>query len=69
MGPCPTWEEWLSWFTGGDGSHTWGSGDDAFFAHFVPVGSILPLLVLALLYIVVLSLRYRKSLCSSNENK
>ena len=69
MGPCPTWEEWLSWFTGGDGSHTWGSGDDAFFAHFVPVGSILPLLVLALLYMVVLSLRYRKSLCSSNENK
>ena len=69
MGPCPTWEEWLSWFTGGDGSHTWGSGDDAFFAHFVPVGSILPLLVLALLYMVVLSLRYRKSFCSSNENK
>ena len=69
MGKCPTWEEWLSWFTGGNGSHTWGSGDDTFSAHFVPVGSILPLLVLALLYIVVLSLRYRKSLCSSNENK
>ena len=69
MGKCPTWDEWLAWFMGNDGSHTWGSGEDAFSAHFVPVGSILPLLVLALLYIVVLSLRYRKSLCSSNENK
>ena len=69
MGPCPTLEQWLSWFTSGDGSHTWGSGNDAFSAHFVPVGSILPLLILALLYILALSLRYRKSLCSSNENK
>ena len=69
MGECPTWDEWLAWFMENDGSHTWGSGEGAYNAYFVPVGSILPLLVLALLYIVVLSLRYRKSLCSSNENK
>ena len=61
MGPCPTWEEWLSWFTGGDGSHTWGSGDDAFFAHFVPVGSILPLILMALMYMIILFIKRNKT--------
>ena len=52
MGKKPSWEEWLAWFMSNGGSHIWGSGENVFNAHFyVPIGSILPLLMLVLSYI------------------
>ena len=61
MGKCPTWEEWLAWFMGDGGSHSWGSGDNIFKAYFVPVGNILPLLLMALLYMVILFVKRNKT--------
>ena len=60
MGKCPTWEEWLAWFMGDGGSHTWGSGDNVFNAYFVPVGDMLPLLLIALLYMIILFVKRNK---------
>ena len=60
MGPCPTWEQWLAWFAGG-GSHTWGSGENQFNAHFVPIGSVLPLLLVALLYALLVFIKSKKN--------
>jgi hypothetical protein len=60
MGPCPTWEEWLNWFMGNGGNHSWGSGDGMFNAYFVPVGGILPLLLIALLYMIILFVKRNK---------
>jgi hypothetical protein len=61
MGKCPTWDEWLAWFMGNDGSHTWGSGEDAFNAYFVPVGNILPLVLMAMLYMIILFVKRNKT--------
>lgn len=61
MGYKPTWDEWIAWFTGNGGSHSWGSGDNIFNAHFVPVGNILPLLLMALLYTVILFVKRNKT--------
>jgi len=60
MGNCPTWEEWLNWFMGNGGYHSWESGDGVFNAYFVPVGGILPLLLIALLYIIILFVKRNK---------
>jgi hypothetical protein len=57
MGPCPTWEQWRDWFMGSGGSHTWGSGEGAFTAHFVPLGDVWSLLVIALLYALFLAIK------------
>lgn len=51
--PIPSYEEWLSWFMG-KASHTSERGNTY---SFVPVGGILPLLLIALLYIVAMYLR------------
>ena len=61
MGKKPTWDEWLAWFMGNDGSHTWGSGEDAFNAYFVPVGNILPLVLMAMLYMIILFVKRNKT--------
>lgn len=61
MGKKPTWDEWIAWFTGNGGSHSWGSGDNIFNAHFVPVGNILPLLLMALLYTIILFVKRNKT--------
>jgi hypothetical protein len=61
MGKCPTWDEWLAWFMGNDGSHTWGSGEGAYNAYFVPVGNILPLILMALLYMIILFVKRNKT--------
>ena len=54
--PIPSYEEWLSWFMGGDGgSHTSEKTGNTY--SYVPVGGILPLLLIALLYIVAIYLR------------
>ena len=61
MGECPTWEEWLAWFMGNDGSHTWGSGEGAYNAYFVPVGNILPLFLMVILYMIILFVKRNKT--------
>jgi hypothetical protein len=61
MGECPTWDEWLAWFMGNDGSHTWGNGDSAYNAYFVPLGNILPLLLMALAYMMILFIKRNKT--------
>ena len=61
MGKCPTWDEWLTWFMGNDGSHTWVNGDSAYNAYFVPLGNILPLLLMALAYMIILFIKRNKT--------
>ena len=52
----PTFEQWLSWFQGGDGSHSYKGNT----YNWVPVGDYYPLLILALLYVGYLVIRRRK---------
>lgn len=52
----PTFEQWLSWFQGGDGSH--GYRGDTY--NWVPIGDYYPLLILAILYIGYIAIRRRK---------
>lgn len=57
----PTIGEWMAWFygTSGDLTHIGGSGSEY---TFLPVGDIIPILVMALMYIGVIAVRrYRKS--------
>ena len=62
----PSYDDWLAWFmTTKDKPYKGGYGT----YQFIPVGNVLPLLLFALLYIVVLSFKFRKTLKSSNENK
>ena len=62
----PSYDVWLAWFmTTKDNPHAGGYGT----YQFIPIGNVLPLLLFALLYIVVLSFKFRKTLKSSNENK
>ena len=62
----PSYDDWLAWFmTTKDKPYVGGYGT----YQFVPVGNILPLLIFALLYIVLLSFKFRMKWSSSNENK
>jgi hypothetical protein len=57
----PTIDEWMAWFygTSGDLTHIGGSGSEY---TFLPIGDIIPILVMALMYIGVIAVRrYRKS--------
>ena len=65
-GMLPSYDEWLLWFMNTKGEAYVGSNG---IYQFIPVGNVLPLLLFALLYIVVLSFKFRKTLKSSNENK
>ena len=53
---CPSFEEWMMWFLGNDGSHAYG---DTGGFYFVPVGNYLPLLLLALAYAGYIAIRRR----------
>ena len=53
--PRPSFDEWLSWFQ---------SENNISGHHYLPVGTITPLLLMALLYIVLLAMKRRK--CSLN---
>ena len=48
--PVPSYQEWLSWFMGDGGSHTSENSGNTY--SYVPVGDILPLLLIALLYVL-----------------
>lgn len=57
----PTIDEWMAWFygTSGDLTHIGGSGNEY---TFLPVGDIMPILIMALMYIGIIAVRrYRKS--------
>ena len=59
MGDPPTWEEFEAWL--------WGSKDDPYTTNkhgyrYVPIGTVLPLLTLALMYVAYVVVRRRKSL-------
>ena len=66
--PVPSYSEWLSWFMGNGGSHTSGSGNTY---SYVPVGDILPLLLIALLYVlfVVIKSKSLKSLFKTERSE
>ena len=61
-GTPPSFSEFLAWFKGNGGEHTWtpDGGGDSWTYYWLPVGGILPLLVLGLLYILCLSVRVMK---------
>ena len=61
-GTPPSFLEFLAWFKGNGGEHTWtpDGGGDPWTYYWLPVGGILPLLVLGLLYILCLSVRVMK---------
>jgi hypothetical protein len=61
-GTPPTFEQWLSWFQGGDGSHGYRGNTYT----WVPVGDYYPLLILAMLYVGYVAIRRRKSKISEN---
>lgn len=54
---------WLNWFCGGDGTHDFNGNT----FYWVPVGDYMPLLVIALLYVLYIFVRHRK-LQSNSEN-
>ena len=53
--PVPSYQEWLSWFMGDGGSHTSEKTGNTY--SFVPVGDILPLLLIALLYVLFIAIK------------
>ena len=56
MGDPPTFDDWLDWYQSAMGDPGYYDyGDSRYF--WVPVGDILPLLLIALLYIVAMYLR------------
>ena len=65
-GVLPSYDEWLLWFMNTKGTAYEGSYGKY---QFIPVGNVLPLLIFALLYIILLSFKFRMKWSSSNENK
>ena len=64
MGKKPTWDEWLAWFMAseGDGNgYTWNDGKNNWTYQFVPVGNILPLVLMAILYMIILFVKRNKT--------
>ena len=52
-----TYEEWLKWFTSNGGTH---SSDKGWIFNFVPVGSVIPLLFMVLVYVIVIFIKKNK---------
>ena len=62
MGKKPTWEEWLSWFMASEtDGFKWSDGTNEWTYHFLPVGGIYPLLLIALLYMIILFVKRNKT--------
>lgn len=57
--PAVTFEQWLSWFTSYNGTHTYGGNT---YHYLTPVGDCISLLVLAIMYLLLL-------FCKSMNNK
>lgn len=61
MGKKPTWDEWLAWFMGSEGSpYMWDDGDNQYGFSYVPIGDFMPLIVFAFLYVVFMVYRRRQ---------
>lgn len=63
---CPSFDDFLTWFWKNDGKHSW-TGDptnenSTIFMHWVPVGDILPLLLMAMLYALIFFVRRNKTI-------
>ena len=67
--PVPSYEVWLSWFMGNGGTHTSESSGNTY--SFVPVGGILPLLLIALLYVLFVAVKSKslKSLLKTERSE
>ena len=67
--PVPSYEVWLSWFMGNGGTHTSESSGNTY--SFVPVGGILPLLLIALLYMLFVAVKSKslKSLMKTERSE
>ena len=64
MGKKPTWDEWLAWFMASEGEgqgFAWSDGTNNWTYQFVPIGNILPLLLMTLLYMVILFVKRNKT--------
>ena len=60
---APSFNDFLNWFYENEFTYHWSSGsDDTTSLHWVPVGNVLPLLFMALMYVAYLVVRRRKSL-------
>jgi hypothetical protein len=59
---APSFDDFLNWFYENEFTYNWtdGTGDSATL-HWVPLGNVLPLLILALLYCAYVAIRRRKS--------
>ena len=62
-----TYQQWLSWFTSHGGTHGYQYGNESWTFLFVPVGDILPLLLLALLYVLFVAIK--KSLLKTERSE
>ncbi len=68
MGGMPTWDEWLAWFMGSEDSpFVWSDGENSSSYQFLPVGDILPLFFLALLYVLFVAIK--KSLLKTERSE
>ena len=63
--PVPSLQEWLSWLMGNGGVHSSENSGNTY--SFVPVGDILPLLLLALLYVLFVAIK--KSLLKTERSE
>ena len=52
-----TYKQWLAWFTSNGGTHNYGGNT----YKFTPVGDVLPLIVMALLYMIILLVKRNKT--------
>ena len=57
MGPAPSWEQFLAWLESNEGVHT--KGEHTY--NYVPVGNVLPLLLMAILYAIILFVKRNKT--------
>ena len=67
-GTKPSLDEWLAWFMGSENNpYTWNDGETDYFYQYVPVGDILPLFFLALLYVLFVAIK--KSLLKTERSE
>ena len=71
-GTMPTWDEWLAWFKRSENNpYVWSDGEDSSSYQFLPVGDILPLLLIALLYMLFVTIKSKslKSLLKTERSE
>ena len=66
MGDPPTFEDWWDWYSSTMYGGTYGEfGDGSYYQHgnylFTPVGDVLPLVLLALMYMIILFVKRNKT--------